>query len=198
MARIEPIEDVDNAPARLRALLYFAEAEGGPDQRMAKIQGRSEVGLALLEAWRVALFGGILPHKLKELLRIRMSILEECGYCSSVRTTQGGIEGVTDELLLDLPKYETSGLFSPRERVALRYADWFKTGLPDDGTQLDSLRDHFSEPEIVELGVFCGFMLQGRFAKSLNVVSWDEACALNPSLRAASGKDLVSAGGSAS
>lgn len=193
MAEIEPIEDVLNAPVRLRSLLYFAAAEGGPDERMARIQGRSEVGLALLEAWRTALFGGILPHKLKELVRIRMSILEECGYCSSIRTTQGGIEGVSDELLLELPNYESSDLFSPRERAALKYADWFKTGLPDTGDQLDGLRLHFTEPETIELGLFCGFMLQGRFAKSLNVVSWDEACALNPNLRAAAGQDLVGA-----
>lgn len=184
MARIEPIEEDLAAPLRLRSLIYFAESEGGPDARMVRIQGRSEVGLAMLEAWRTALFGGILPHRLEELVRIRMSILEECGYCSSVRTNLGRAQGINDDLLRELPRYRESEFFSRKEKAALGYADRFKADRLDREISLE-LEEIFSQEEIVELGLFCGFMLQGRFAKSLAVVSWNEACTVNPALAGA-------------
>ncbi len=37
--------------------------------------------------------------------------------------------------------------------------------------------------EIIELGLFCGeTVAAGRFVRSLDIVSWAEACALNPLL----------------
>lgn len=40
---------------------------------------------------------------------------------------------------------------------------------------------------IIELGLFCGeTVAAGRFVRSLDIVSWAEACALNPLLARAS------------
>ncbi|MGH6890993.1 MAG: carboxymuconolactone decarboxylase family protein [Dongiaceae bacterium] len=36
---------------------------------------------------------GVLPHELKEMVRIRMSVAQHCGYCSSIRTARGKDEG---------------------------------------------------------------------------------------------------------
>ena len=48
------------------------------------------------------------------------------------------------------------------------------------------LAKHFSDEEIIELGLFCAEVDGvGKFVKSLNVLSWEEACALNPNLNAA-------------
>jgi len=45
------------------------------------------------------------------------------------------------------------------------------------------LRPHFSEEEIVELGMLCAQTVGvGRLVRSLNILSWQEACELNPSL----------------
>ena len=42
---------------------------------------------------------------------------------------------------------------------------------------------HFSDEEIIELGLFCAEVDGvGKFVKSLNVLSWEEACELNPEL----------------
>jgi hypothetical protein len=49
------------------------------------------------------------------------------------------------------------------------------------------LARHSSDDEIIELGLFCAEVDGvGKFVKSLNVLSWEEACELNPKLRAAS------------
>ena len=55
-----------------------------------------------------------------------------------------------------------SDLFTPRERAALRFAELMATDhLKINDAQFDELRRHFSEAEIVELGVwtatFIGF-----------------------------------------
>ncbi len=69
----------------------------------------------------------------------------------------------------------------------MRYASLFKTG--DDGVDsddvYDQLRQHFSEEEIVELGLFCAETDgAGKFVRSLQVMSWEEACEINPGLGA--------------
>jgi hypothetical protein len=33
------------------------------------------------------LYQGILPHKLKEMCRIKIPVAHQCGYCSTVRST---------------------------------------------------------------------------------------------------------------
>jgi hypothetical protein len=49
------------------------------------------------------------------------------------------------------------------------------------------LARHFSDEEIIELGLFCAEVDGvGKFVKSLSVLSWEEACELNPRLSAAS------------
>ncbi len=45
------------------------------------------------------------------------------------------------------------------------------------------LSKHFNDEEIIELGLLCAQTDGvGKFVKSLNVLSWEEACELNPSL----------------
>jgi predicted HAD superfamily phosphohydrolase len=65
------------------------------------------------------------------------------------------------------------------------YADLFKQGehaIDKDEVYTD-LAKHFSDEEIIELGLFCAEVDGvGKFVKSLNVVSWEEACELNPKL----------------
>ena len=75
--------------------------------------------------------------------------------------------------------------FTPREKAALHYADLFKQGehaIDKDEVYRD-LAKHFSEEEIIELGMLCAQTDGvGKLVKSLNVISWEEACTLNPKL----------------
>ncbi len=69
----------------------------------------------------------------------------------------------------------------------LHYADLFKQGehsIDKDEVYTD-LAQHFSDEEIIELGLFCAEVDGvGKFVKSLNVLSWEEACEINPKLSA--------------
>lgn len=66
-------------------------------------------------------------------------------------------------------RYEKSGKFTPREKLALRYADaiMYDPAQADDAMWA-ALRAEFSEPELVELGYWIGFTFGGqRWLKTL-------------------------------
>ena len=78
-----------------------------------------------------------------------------CGYCSTVRSRIAYEKGLTEEKLMATMDFEKSPLFDDRERAALRFATLFKSS--DDGIDSDDvysdLKKHFSDEEIIELGV---------------------------------------------
>jgi carboxymuconolactone decarboxylase family protein len=47
---------------------------------------RGKLGIAWVEYWNKLLYQGGLPHKLKEMCRIKISVAHQCGYCSTVRS----------------------------------------------------------------------------------------------------------------
>jgi alkylhydroperoxidase family enzyme len=122
------------------------------------------------------------------MCRIRISVAHQCGYCSTVRSNVARAEGLTEDMIGDLFDYVGSKHFSAREKAALRYAELFKQGehAIDKRRGLRRARQTlFGDEEIIELGLFCAEVDGvGKFVKSLNVLSWEEACELNPKLKA--------------
>jgi AhpD family alkylhydroperoxidase len=184
MPRLRYIEDSEKTP-HTSALIEQAKRTGAPDPRVVSIMTRSEVGTAWVECWNKVLYTGLLPHKLKEMCRIKISVAHQCGYCSTVRSKVAQAEGLTEEMIDALNSFEQSKLFTPREKAALRYAGLFKQGehaIDKDEVYAD-LGKHFSDEEIIEIGMLCAQTDGvGKLVKSLNVVSWEEACELNPKL----------------
>jgi len=185
MPRLRYIEEHEKTP-QIRAMIESAERTGAPDPRVVSIMTRSEVGTAWVECWNKVLYRGVLPHKLKEMCRIKISVAHQCGYCSTVRSNVAKAEGLTEEMIEALLNdYESSKLFTAKEKAALRYAELFKQGehAIDKDEVYDDLRKAFSEEEIIELGMLCAQTDGvGKLVKSLNVISWEDACALNPKL----------------
>ena len=124
----------------------------------------------------------VLPHKLKEMCRIKISVAHQCGYCSTVRSNVAKAEGLTEDMIIDLASaYRTSKYFTAREKAALHYAELFKQGehAIDRDEVYDELKQHFSDEEIIELGLLCGMTDGvGKLVKSFDVLSWEDACEL--------------------
>jgi alkylhydroperoxidase family enzyme len=80
-------------------------------------------------------------------------------------------QGLTEEQIGDLSIYADSEILTPREKAAVRYADV----LAGDHTQasqelFDELRQHFTEPEIIDLGFrITAFVGYGRFIRALGL-----------------------------
>jgi alkylhydroperoxidase family enzyme len=190
MPRLRPIKDSE-ATGTQRLLIETARINGAPDPLCAQIYVRSEAGRNWLRHWNELLNGGVLPVPLKEAVRVLISMKHFCGYCSTVRSNVARAEGLTEEKLLATMDFENSDLFDAREKAALRFATLFKSG--DDAIDSDQvyedLKRHFSEEEIIELALVCAETDGvGKFARSLQMRSWDEACQLQPKLRARGSK----------
>jgi AhpD family alkylhydroperoxidase len=132
MARIAPLSETAAGSERIAAILSFAEEARAPDPRMARVLVRSEAGVRFLEYWTSLLYEGRLPHRLKEVVRIYLSAAEGCAYCTSVRSTRGRAEGVSDELLLGLADIDGNAHLSEPEKAALRFAKRFRENSADD------------------------------------------------------------------
>ena len=81
--------------------------------------------------------------------------------------------------------FEASDLFSEKEKIALTYAKKFKTSVSeiDNDDVYSSLKKTFTDEEIIELGMLCAQTDGvGKFAKSLNIISWEDACMINPNI----------------
>ncbi len=185
MSRIRFIEEHEQTP-ETRAMIASAECTGAPDPRVVSLMVRNpKAGRAWVRYWNALLYDGVLPHKLKEMCRIKISVGHRCGYCSTVRSNVAREEGLTENLVEEIFHYATSTRLTDREKAALRYADLFKSGddAIDDDRVYAELKRHFTEEEIIELGLFCAETVgAGRFVRSMSVLSWADACALNPML----------------
>lgn len=113
-----------------------------------------------------------LAPRLLELVRLRVAFHNQCRSCMALRTASGAEGGVTEGLVCSLERPEDAPDLTPAEKAALGYADLVATDhLAADDAVFDRLREHFSEPEIVELGVhlavFVGF---GRLSATWDLV----------------------------
>jgi alkylhydroperoxidase family enzyme len=110
---------------------------------------------------------GFLDFGLKELLRAYIALSGDCTYCSNQGVARD-IRG-DQEQLERLFNYQNSDEYTPREKLAFRYADaimWDPSQADD--AMWEELRAEFSEPELVELGYWIGFTFGGqRWLKTL-------------------------------
>ena len=182
MPRLDYLSDEDLTAEGLK-MIENAEAAGSPDPRVLKVLFRSKAGLAWYRYWLSLTLEGELPIDLKELCRVKIAFEHTCGYCSTVRSNAAKDMGLSEEKIQQVWNYENSDMFSDREKLALRFADYLKHDIAkaDDDAFYEELKAHFSESEIIELGMWCAENVgAGSFVRTLNIITWGEACELNP------------------
>jgi alkylhydroperoxidase family enzyme len=81
-------------------------------------------------------------------------------------------DGLTEQLVCSLERPQEANDLTPPERAAIGYADLMATDhLAVDDDTFEGLREHFSEPQIVELGINVAYFVGiGRFAATLHMV----------------------------
>ncbi len=125
-------------------------------------------------------FGGRVANKYKQLVRLYLSLTHGCRTCNK-QNVPGSLEaGVSQAQIDSLLTYE-SGPFDAAEKAVLRYAEQMVLTNPDGvmGKALyASLREHFDDAEICELGVVMAVI--GGMAKLsfvLDLVEKEDYCA---------------------
>ena len=162
MARVAPAPFDEYAP------LFGADAP----LRVQIYAQRPEIATKFLEFGKTLRTERLLPDRLIELVRLRVAFWNQCRSCMAVRYAEGTADGLTEELVCSLERPEEAPDLSAAERAAIHYADLMATDhLRIDDSTFERLREHFSEPEIVELlfnvALFVGF---GRMGSALHMV----------------------------
>ncbi|MDH4115903.1 MAG: hypothetical protein OEX04_05875 [Acidimicrobiia bacterium] len=174
-----------------REWLEAAIAKGKPGPEFQSIRAHAPgVMRSFTMSRRWVYHEGFLEFDLKELLRAYIALSGECTYCSN----QGVARDIrADQHQLDeLFNYQTSDEYTPRQKLAFRYADaiMWDPSTADDA-MWDELRAEFDEPELVELGYWIGFTFGGqRWLKTLGSVQGQ----LAEALAAAGEADFVATG----
>jgi hypothetical protein len=133
-----------------------------PDPGFHAMMGHNiDLAEAMFLAWDASFNKGRVPHTIKEVIRVQLSRMAACSYWGNVRSASAKRLGLSEELLDEgIDNYAVSERFSAADKLALRYSELMVTD-PDaiDATFFDALRRHYSDEEIIELGLFIGFNL---------------------------------------
>jgi len=123
------------------------------------------------QAWQRTFREGVLDHNIKELARVVIARSLDCGYCAGQRSHIAAAGGLTEREYDDVIEFRESTVLAEREKAALRWAEaiaW-DASLADDELWTQ-LHQHFTEPELVELGFFIGLAMgQQKFLKTLGL-----------------------------
>jgi AhpD family alkylhydroperoxidase len=123
-------------------------------------------------------FGGALkrnrtlPERLVELVRLRVAFFNQCRSCMAIRYSDAVADGVTEGLVCSLERPQEAENLSAAEKAAIRYGELMATDhLTIDDAMYDRLREHFTEAQIVELGMTVAFFVGfGRLAATWHMV----------------------------
>lgn len=123
-------------------------------------------------------FGGALkrnrslPERLVELVRLRVAFFNQCRSCMAIRYSDAVADGVTEGLVCSLERPQEAENLSAAEKAAIRYGELMATDhLAIDDAVYADLRQHFTEAQIVELGMTVAFFVGfGRLAATWHMV----------------------------
>jgi uncharacterized peroxidase-related enzyme len=112
-----------------------------------------------------------LEPALRALVQVRISQINWCAFCVDLNGAAALERAVAPEKLDALERFETSPLYSEREKAALAFAE----ALTDPARRVDDacfsrLRAHFDEQEVLELTALAAFQnLSSKFNAALGV-----------------------------
>ncbi|MDP4098287.1 carboxymuconolactone decarboxylase family protein [Paenibacillus sp. P96] len=94
-----------------------------------------------------------IEEKILDLIHIRASQMNGCGFCLDMHVKQAKIHGESELRIYHISIWRESTLFDPRERAALEWTE-ILTKLPEQGVPdelYDRVRGQLSEKEISDL-----------------------------------------------
>ena len=150
-----------------------------PDQLSALEQGLTrffahcpDQALGLMQFGRALKLGRSLPERLVELVRLRIAFFNQCRSCMAIRYSDAVADGLTEDLVCSLEHPQEARDLTQAEKSAIRYGELMATDhLSVNDAIFADLREHFSEAEIVELGMTCAFFVGfGRLAATWHMV----------------------------
>jgi AhpD family alkylhydroperoxidase len=159
MARI----DIPDGPGGEAAMVWTMRPEMGRmvEQMISTVYQRS-----------------VLPASEREVARMRIAQLNACTACATFRAPSVVAAGVSAELHEHVDEAASYAGYTPRQRLAIEYAERFATdhrGIDDE--LFARLRSVFSDAEVLDL-TMCAAVYVG-LGRSLEVLGIDSSCAVD-------------------
>jgi AhpD family alkylhydroperoxidase len=97
---------------------------------------------------------------LRALLELRVSQINRCFYCCNIHISDARKHNISQKKIDLLPIWSaTSGIFTEKEMIVLRWCEYITTGLFENLIGLkDQMKKHFSEKEISDLSICIALM----------------------------------------
>jgi uncharacterized peroxidase-related enzyme len=171
MSRISRLDRSEVSP-EMATLYDKAYAQRGNVPNMFRVMAhRPEIFATMQAHFGAVLNTGTVSTKLKELIIVRTSQVNETPYCLASHTILARNLGWTDEQLTHLADWPARTDFSPAEKAALRLAEAVtRDAHAVSDEQFAELRSFYDEGEIVELLCAIGlFNYFNRFNNALNM-----------------------------
>jgi AhpD family alkylhydroperoxidase len=171
MSRISKLDPKDWDP-EIRALARPETATPLEQGLMRMFAHRPPLAKGMMQFAGALKANRSLGERLVELVRLRVAFHNQCRSCMAIRYRDAVADGVSEALVCSLEKPAEATDLTAAEKAALAYADAFATDhlVVNDAT-FARLREHFSEPEIVELGMTIAFFVGfGRLAATLDMI----------------------------
>ena len=152
-----PLEDMTDD---MRAEMERCAREGTPRPESSAVRAHVPAAFwCFADSWAKLFRHGVCDHALKELCRVYISRTVKCEYCGNQRSEQGKRLGLVERQYDELLDFESSAVFTDRQKAALAYAEAIAWRLDTDDAFWNRMRAHFTEPELVELGCAIGLTL---------------------------------------
>jgi AhpD family alkylhydroperoxidase len=174
----------DAMPERWRAVAETADAVRGESTLIEVLAQAPELlGWYYDGFYAEVFFKGRVARRVKELLRLKLSTLHGCAFCNKGNTQSARDAGVTEAQIEAI--WDTdSPHFDARERAVLRLAEQMAlANMQGEVTPAHAaeLHAHFSEPEIVELGMVAAVLTgMAKMLFVFDLVSREANCPIGP------------------
>lgn len=162
-----PLKGVE--PAQNPALADV-ESKTGPSNFLRMMAHRPEAMQHFMELYRAVMGpASLLERRLKEMIYLAVSSVNECSYCASHHTKAALAAGLTENEIREIEN-ENNQHFSPKEQAALHYArELTRTASVSDDTRYRA-KELCSAGEFVELTMIVGLAnFTNRFNNGLAV-----------------------------
>lgn len=162
---------LDNMTPEMRAEMERCAQFGTPRPESSAVRAHvPECFWFFANSWDAIFRNGVLDHAIKELCRVYVSRSVICEFCGNQRSIKGASEGLRETHYDDLIEFEKSTQYSERQKAALSLAEAMVWRLDTDDAFWARMHQHFTEPEIVELGCAIGLTHgQQSFLRLLNI-----------------------------
>jgi AhpD family alkylhydroperoxidase len=129
--------------------------------------------------------GGRVDRRIKELARLKLSLMHGCAFCNrgnSKAALAAGVSQAQIDALAD--PHSDLAVFDERDRAVLRLCEQIEmTNMSGhlDGPLYRMLRTHFDDGQIFELGVVCAVLTgMAKFLFVFDLVSREANCPIRP------------------